>query len=256
MQQQLNGATIMKKLTAITAIGISSVLWISPVSAQDVRDNRTEQNIGFSSGLIIGAVAGGPIGAILGAVTGVWLGDKVNEADKVDGLVQEIALNKEYLATLNENIALQNTQLDNANIQLAHQEAQQMKVARNKDLITGLQVDLMFRTNSVVLEPTAIQKIAPLVLMLEQFPQLELELTGHSDILGSKSGNKQVAQDRTLTVQQSFVDAGIDSARIHLVNSSNAQAVSNLEDVDGRALERRVRIRFMHSEAQASFAFK
>jgi len=118
----------------------------------------------------------------------------------------------------------------------------------------GLQVDLMFRTNSRTLESGAIEKIAPLVLMLEQFPQLELQLTGHGDVLGSIEENNLVAHERTLTVKQAFIKAGIEQQRIHLLNSGKDQAVALIDDLDGRALERRVRVQFMQAVGKASFA--
>ena len=60
----------MKKSLLLTAIGLSTIISFNNVQAED---NRTEENIGFGTGLVIGAIAGGPIGAIIGAASGVWL---------------------------------------------------------------------------------------------------------------------------------------------------------------------------------------
>lgn len=243
----------MKKTLLLTALGLSIILSFTDINAAD---NRTEERIGFGSGLIIGAIAGGPVGAIIGAVSGVWLGDQVNEAEKVNPLNKQIAEHRVHLNVLKASLAEQKDYLDQANFLLADQQLSQQKVAQNKQLMAGLQVDLMFRTNSTQLENGALDKIAPLVLMLEQFPQLELQLTGHGDVLGTKDGNSKVALQRTLTVKQSFVRAGIDEQRIHLINSGRSQAEASLEDIDGRALDRRVRISFMHSEARSSLALQ
>ena len=243
----------MKKTLLLTAIGLSTIISFSPVKAED---NRTEENIGFGTGLVIGAIAGGPIGAIIGAASGVWLGDKVNEAEKVAPLNEKISQHRIHLDSLEESLAEQSQFLDQANLLLAEQEATQMKVAKNQNLMTGLQIDLMFRTNSSQLETGAVEKIAPLVLMLEQFPQLQLQLTGHGDVLGTDAANQQVSLDRTVAVKRSFVNAGIDEQRIQLISSGRNQAEALLEDVDGRALDRRVRIRFMHTDAKGVFALQ
>ena len=243
----------MKKSLLLTAIGLSTIISFNNVQAED---NRTEENIGFGTGLVIGAIAGGPIGAIIGAASGVWLGDKVNEAEKVEPLTEKIAQHRVHLDSLEESLAEQSHFLDQANLLLAENEATQMKVAQNKNLMTGLQIDLMFRTNSSQLETGAVEKIAPLVLMLEQFPQLQLQLTGHGDVLGTDAANEVVSLDRTVAVKQSFINAGIDEQRIHLISSGRSQAEASLEDTDGRALERRVRIRFMHTESKGVFALK
>jgi len=244
----------MKKLTALTTISLCTLLAATPVQAKDHIKDRTDQNVGFGSGLVIGAITAGPIGAILGAVSGAWLGDKVNEADKVEGLNEMIAENKQQMLSLQKSIALQTDQLDAAQIEISHQQAEQLKVAQDTRLMSGIKVDLMFRTNSSQLEASAIEKIAPLVLLMEQFPQFELELTGFSDKLGTKDGNQTVAEQRIQVVKHSFVNAGIDSNRIHLINRSNKKAVADLDDVEGRAFERKVSIQFMQAAEPASFA--
>jgi len=243
----------MKKALLVTTLGLSTLISFSNIQAAD---NRTEERVGFSSGLILGAIAGGPVGAIIGAASGAWLGDKVNEAEKVGPLNRQIANNKMQLNSLEKNIAQQRSILDQANILLAEQDHRLMKVANNKTLMTGLQIDVMFRSNSWQLESGAIEKIAPLVLMMEQFPQLELQLTGHGDTLGTNEGNTKVALERTLTVKQSFTNAGIESQRIHLTNSGRSEANASIEDVDGRALDRRVRIRFMQTQDKAVLALQ
>jgi len=243
----------MKKSLLIIALGLTTIISFSPVQA---KEDQTEEKIGFGSGLVIGAFAGGPIGAIVGAVSGAWLGEQVKEADKVDQLNEEIADNQIRLNSLQESLAEQNQYLDQAKILIAEQSAIETKVALNNELMTGLQIDLMFRTNSRKLESGAMEKIAPLVLMLEQFPQLELQLTGHGDILGSDEANREVAHQRTLTVRQSFLSAGIDAQRIHLMNSGRSQAEAAIEDIDGRALDRRVRIQFMQAVGKASLALQ
>jgi outer membrane protein OmpA-like peptidoglycan-associated protein len=242
----------MKKILLVTALGLSSAIASTTIQAAD---NKVEQNIGFGGGLIIGAIAGGPVGAIIGAVSGALLGEQVNEAEKVEPLTKQIAENKVHLESLQISLLNKNELLDRATVQLRDQEVVQLKVARNKELMTGLQVDLMFRTNSDQLESGAIEKIAPLVLMLEQFPQLELQLTGHGDVLGTDKGNTKVALLRTQSVKQAFTEAGINHDRIHLINAGKKSAAAAIEDVDGRALDRRVQIKFMQAVSKDQLAF-
>ena len=241
----------MKKILLISALTLSTITSVNSIQAAD---NRTEERTGFFSGLVIGALTGGPIGAIVGAVSGAWMGDKLNEAEKVDGLTLKIAEDKMQMLSLQESLKEQTRYLDQANLLLADQKAIEKKVAMNKQLITGLQVDLMFKTNSNQIEASAIDKIAPLVLMLEQFPHLELMLTGHGDVLGSKEGNHTVALSRAKAVKESFNNAGIEASRIHIVNSGATKAKAAIDDIDGRAFDRRVRISFVHTPAKAKFA--
>ena len=243
----------MKKLLLVSALGLGIITLANNIQAAD---NRNEEHVGFASGFIVGALTGGPIGALVGAASGAWMGDKLNEAEKVDGLNQKIVDNKIHMSSLQENLREQTRYLDQANLLLADQNVIQQKVALNKSLMTGLQVDLMFKTNSSQIETSAIEKIAPLILMLEQFPQLELLLTGHGDVLGTADGNHTVALNRATAVKESFVTAGIDMSRIHLVNSGATEATADIEDIDGRAFDRRVRISFVHAPKKAKVAFR
>ena len=243
----------MKKLLIISALGLSSLVSINNIQAED---NKTEQHIGFGGGLIVGALAGGPVGAIIGAISGVLIGEQINEAEKVGPLTEQLAEDRVQLDSLQVSLAERDRQLDHISIQLQEHEATTHKVARSKALIKGLQVDLMFRTNSSELESGAIDKLSPLVLMLEQFPQLELQLTGHGDVLGTVDGNKQVAQKRIVNVKQAFIEAGVAQERIHLINSGKQLATAALEDVDGRALDRRVQITFMQKISKPKLALK
>jgi len=243
----------MKKLLVLTVIGFFALSSFGTLRAED---NRTEENWGFGTGMVIGALAGGPVGAIIGAASGAVIGDKLNDAQKVEPLNKQIAENKIHINSLQESLVEKDRVLDDARLLLSEQKAAQIKVSRNKELLSGIQIDLMFRTNSRELETGSNDKISPLVLMLEQFPQLELQLTGHGDVLGTDEANRQVAFERTQTVRQAFIDAGIDEQRIHHINQGRNQASAKIDDLDGRALDRRVRIRFIQVENNSTFALQ
>ncbi len=243
----------MKKLLVLTGIGLMSLSSINSLKAED---NRTEEHWGFGTGIVIGALAGGPVGAIIGAASGAVIGDKLNEAQKVDSLNEQIAENNMHISGLKESLVSKDKVIDEAKILLSEQRAAQIKVSRNKELLAGIQIDLMFRTNSRQMEVGSADKITPLVLMLEQFPQLELQLIGHGDVLGSDEANQQVALERTQTVRQAFIDVGIDEQRIHHVNQGRTQAIAAFDDLDGRAFDRRVRVRFIQVDNQSTFALQ
>jgi len=241
----------MKKLLVLTTLGILATSSFSNLKAED---NRTEERWGIGTGMLIGAMAGGPVGAFIGAASGAIIGDKLNEAQKVESLNQKIADNNVHISSLKESLAKKSKVLDNAKILLSEQKAAQIKVNRNKALLADLQVDVMFRTNSTELETNSTDKISPLIFMMEQFPQLQLQLTGHGDILGTRKANKEVALERTMIIKDAFVDAGIEPHRILLINQGKSQATALLDDLDGRAMERRVRIRFIQEEDKSTFA--
>lgn len=226
---------------------LSAIALVMNMSATQAEDNKTEERVGFGTGMVIGALAAGPAGAIVAAVTGAWLGDKVNEADKVPELNSELSLTTSHLNQLKRDLLVADSQLDEARIQLRQQELTQQKVSQQMSAVSGLKFDVMFRTNSSELEDETIDKLMPIALMMEQFADYDVQLTGHGDVLGTVEGNRVVAEDRALRVKQSLVNAGIDGSRIQIINLGNTQAMAELVDVEGRAMERRVRIEFTGS---------
>ena len=226
---------------------LSAIALVMNMSAVQAEDNQTEERVGFSTGLVIGAIAGGPAGAIISAVAGAWLGDKVNEADKVPVLHTELASKTTDLNQLKRELVVADTELHEVRAQLVQQEITQQKVSQQKHAVTGLKFDVMFRTNSSELQDDAIEKLIPIALLMEQYADYDIQLTGHGDVVGTVDGNRIVAEDRALRVKQSLLNAGIDTRRVHIINLGNTQAMAELVDVEGRAMERRVRIQFVES---------
>lgn len=217
------------------------------MSAAKAEDNRTEEHVGLGSGLVIGAIAGGPIGAIIGAAGGVWLGDKVNTAQQVPVLETNLNSQAMQIDKLRRDLKVTDEELVAARQALYNQELVQEKVSQQKSAVSGLKFDLMFRTNSSELEQKAVEKLLPVAMMLEQYPTLSVQITGHGDILGTVDANQVVAEDRAIRVRQSLINAGTDGNRIQIMNLGKTMASADLNDVEGRALERRVRLQFVEA---------
>lgn len=235
----------MKKLI-LTASALALVMNMSAIKAED---NDVEEGVGATIGMIAGAIAGGPLGAMAGAISGGWLGAQVNEADKVPELTNQLETQTADLNQLRRDLTVADSQLDEAKILLREQTLTQEKVSSQMNAVTGLKFDVMFRTNSSELEDETIDKLMPIALMLEQFSHYDIQLTGHGDVIGTTEGNRIVAEDRAVRVKQSLINAGIDSHRIHIINLGNSKALAELVDVEGRAMERRVRIQFTESSS-------
>jgi outer membrane protein OmpA-like peptidoglycan-associated protein len=235
----------MKKII-VASIALALIL---PAAGVRAEDNRTEERIGFGTGLVLGAIAGGPAGAIVAAVGGAWLGDKVNEAQKVPELSMALESSELQIGELRDQLADSNSQLDESLLMLQQQEVKQHKVSAQQSALSGLSLDIMFRTNSSELLSTGIEKLTPVALMLKQFPDFSVQLIGHGDVLGTKEANKLVAEERAIRVKQALLNAGIDKDRINILSLGKTEAEADLDDVEGRALERRVRLQLFQDKA-------
>ena len=100
MKKQLIAATI------ISAILLPHTSWAVVAEPQDEREH-TEELVGLSSGILLGAVIAGPVGAIIGAFTGTMIGKTVgDEAEIADKNQQLVKQEHELVETQQQLIAM------------------------------------------------------------------------------------------------------------------------------------------------------
>src|SRR5210317_1801140 len=107
------------RTTVITIIAAAAVLFSVPAAA--VEKSYRNQNIGFGSGVVIGALAGGPVGAIIGAAIGAKLGDTMhNKASTIDTLSGSLDESRSDIAILEGDIRALNSDIDSLSAELEH----------------------------------------------------------------------------------------------------------------------------------------
>ncbi len=198
-----------------------------------------KESTGFFSGLAVGAAAGGPPGAIIGAIVGALTGDSLDEKDQQQ--LQLVQLKKEVRHTRQQLIsakeALDNPQRVLKLEKMAHQEFAQK-------ISSDLRIDVLFRTNSVNLEPRGRTKIQPIASLMKTFPELTVNLLGYADSRGTSIKNLALSLQRAKTVQQALIKMGVDAKRIKIEGLGERFARANATDIEGTALDRHVAINF------------
>ncbi len=87
--------------------------------------------------------------------------------------------------------------------------------------------------------------------MLAQNPGLKVEISGHTDKIGTKAYNKDLSQRRANAVKNYLVNKGIDARRIVSMGYGEEKPLaSNDDELEGRELNRRVE--FVVLEMQSS----
>jgi uncharacterized membrane protein len=88
---------------------------LPPPAKKPSKATPAEENIGFFSGLAIGAVAGGPIGAVAGGITGALLGEHYHKQKVLNHtLAADLSDSNGAKAQLTQAILLLDGSLDNA----------------------------------------------------------------------------------------------------------------------------------------------
>ena len=105
---------------------------------------------------------------------------------------------------------------------------------------TGVIQGINFKVNSADLLPASNKTLDKAVAVLKEFPDLKLEIQGHTDDQPLKAGgkfadNKALSQARAETVKEYFVKKGIDESRLTAKGYGDTVPVERPERPQGRA---------------------
>jgi outer membrane protein OmpA-like peptidoglycan-associated protein/tetratricopeptide (TPR) repeat protein len=109
---------------------------------------------------------------------------------------------------------------------------------------------IMFDFNRYDLNDEAKREADRIIEVLLKYPEINVELTGHTDAVGTSEYNIRLSNNRANTVAEYFVKKGLGRERISVkgVGESKPVAVNKYEDgtdsPEGRRLNRHVSVRF------------
>lgn len=112
-----------------------------------------------------------------------------------------------------------------------------------------LQEDVLFRTDSAVLRPGAIDKLRPLAGYLRANGGVRVAIDGYTDSRGSDAHNQDLSERRAASVRQAFDDMGVVRARFSVVGHGEADPVATNATAAGMRLNRRVEVTLLGQRA-------
>ena len=183
-----------------------------------------DPNARAKGGAVTGALIGGAIGAnsgknsfakaIVGAGIGAALGGAIG-----NNLDQQAA----DLRAVNGNFTVTNN---------------------GQYLIVNMPQDLLFATGSAALRPDLTQDIKAIASNLQQYPNSQIEVIGHTDNTGSSALNQDLSQRRAVSVADVLRGAGVPNGRIAAYGRGEDQPLPGASNLtpEGRAQNRRVEI--------------
>ena len=111
-------------------------------------------------------------------------------------------------------------------------------------LVVNMPQDLLFGTDSATLRPDLTRDIKAIAANLQQYPNSQIEVVGHTDNTGSSAYNQDLSQRRAVSVAEVLRGAGVPNARIAAFGRGEDQPLPNASNLtpEGRAQNRRVEI--------------
>lgn len=97
-----------------------------------------------------------------------------------------------------------------------------------------------FKTNSSELTENAIKLLGPVFRTLVAYPELLVEVRGHTDNTGDALYNSKLSKQRADSVMNYLISNGIDSRRIRSIGFGEEQPIAPNETKEGRAKNRRI----------------
>jgi outer membrane protein OmpA-like peptidoglycan-associated protein len=222
-----------------------------PVYAQDTASSTQQstpkpaaskqQNIGVASGLMVGAVAGGPIGAIIGAAAGGWLGDRYHkQATQSTALAANLDKSESDRTRLAHNV----TELNGT---LAHEQEHGEQLDLALSHTDEVETDVGFRTDDDTVQTQAMTPLTKLGALAAAMPDAKVRVAGYADPRGSKSWNQALSKRRADAVAEVLENAGVPKDRLIVEAYGKSAATSDEGDMDGYAFDRRVTVRIERS---------
>jgi outer membrane protein OmpA-like peptidoglycan-associated protein len=215
---------IMIKRTLIAAIALT--LTASAVHAEGNKLSKPE-GAGMLTGAAAGAVVGGPVGAFVGMMIGGIMGDSIDQSQAAERRAQ--AIEEELLETRRElALASQRPQSsDSGEVMLAA-------------LAERMRADVMFRTNSAILDVPTQMQLKELGALLAQHPRLAIEVHGFADPRGKLQQNQALSLDRAEKVRSAILFGGAAAEQIQVSAHGEALVRAPKGDIEAYAWERRV----------------
>jgi outer membrane protein OmpA-like peptidoglycan-associated protein len=105
--------------------------------------------------------------------------------------------------------------------------------------------NILFELGKAVLTTGSYFELDKLLLVLQDSPQMKIEISGHTDNTGNPVINAKLSTDRARAVVDYLVNKGIDIGRLSYKGYGSEQPVADNATVAGRAKNRRVEFKII-----------
>lgn len=120
------------------------------------------------------------------------------------------------------------------------------------DIVVLRGVNFEFDRSRLTAEAEAI--LDDVATELNTYPDIEVELSGHTDSRGSDTYNQSLSEKRAASVKRYLMDQGISGARMTSIGFGESQPVADNETDEGRQKNRRVELKITSGVAKPASA--
>lgn len=105
--------------------------------------------------------------------------------------------------------------------------------------------NIFFDFNKSTLRPNSYKSLNTLLSTMKRYPMMAIEISGHTDNVGSMSFNQRLSDARANVVRDFLIRNGIDPKRVGAFGRSYRQPIASNDNPQGRQLNRRTEIKIL-----------
>jgi len=236
--------------TITTAIAFSCLLSGSAIAEQRSTQERTNEIVGLSSGVIIGTAIAGPIGGIIAGVFGVMIADDVNTDKRLETANNSLQQKDQQLFVMQLNFEQAK---ERAMLQIASMDSALEQVVFKKSA-TEIESNIQFKTASYILEEHYKPQLDLIAQTLQKNPKLKISLSGFADKRGDSTFNQALSEQRTLTVKNYLLNKGINKEQVVTNSYGESSLVSSGVHFEDDFFDRRVMLKISDAQTEMTAA--
>lgn len=248
LQNQHHHTLATKRAVKAGVIALSLSMASSAVFAAEEKVEKAYQQptfIGLSSGMIIGAIIGGPAGAAVAGTLGTLIGNAKESDDKRAQAELTLEQTTQTLQQRNhekQQLLSKLQQAESQQAQLNHQLSLAQQTINNVDTLEQIKLNLQFKSGSFAVENFYQSQVKQLAQLVKENPQLHIQLTGHADRNGDDASNLTLSQQRIEAVKNLSITNGINEQKIITTALGENAPMHNEQNYQNDFYDRRVEI--------------
>jgi len=114
-----------------------------------------------------------------------------------------------------------------------------LKQLNDKGLLT---LYINFDSGKATVKADSQATVDKMLVLLQQAPQLKLEIAGHTDNVGNAAANQKLSEQRAQALMQALTSKGINNTRLIAKGYGATRPIADNSSEDGRSKNRRVEL--------------
>jgi peptidoglycan-associated lipoprotein len=240
--------TINTKIS--TAIALTCLLSGSAMAEQRNKEEKTNEVIGLSSGVLIGAAIAGPIGGIIAGIFGVMIAEDVNSDKRLETAHHSLEKKDQQLFVMQQNFEQAK---ERALVQIASMDSA-LEQAAFKQSVQEIESNIQFKTASYVLEEHYKSQLDLIVQTLQKNPKLSITLSGFADKRGDSTFNQALSEQRALAVKRYLINSNVKEEQVITNSFGESSLVSTGVNFEDDFFDRRVMLKISDDQTAMTAA--